>query len=66
MISLILKKEEYEKKIFEMETSLQYIDEVKENFMQKQSLEYLSHHLEQVKQLKEINSSTQTILPLKK
>ena len=54
------------KKIFEMETSLQYIDEVKENFMQKQSLEYLSHHLEQVKQLKEINSSTQTILPLKK
>ena len=45
-----------------METSLQYIDEVKENFMQKQSLEYLSHHLEQVKQLKEINSSTQTIV----
>lgn len=61
-----LKKEEYEKKIFEMETSLQYIDEVKENFMQKQSLEYLSHHLEQVKQLKEINSSTQTILPFEK
>ena len=61
-----LKKEEYEKKIFEMETSLQYIDEVKENLMQKQSLEYLSHHLEQVKQLKEINSSTQTILPFEK
>lgn len=61
-----LKKEEYEKKFFEMETSLQYIDEVKENFMQKQSLEYLSHHLEQVKQLKEINSSTQTILPFEK
>lgn len=60
------KKEEYEKKIFEMETSLQYIDDVKENFMQKQSLEYLSHHLEQVKQLKEINSSTQTILPFEK
>ena len=60
------KKEEYEKKIFEMETSLQYIDEVKENFMQKQSLEYLSHHLEQVKQLKKINSSTQTILHFKK
>ena len=60
------KKEEYEKKIFEMETSLQYIDEVKENLMQKQSLEYLSHHLEQVKQLKEINSSTQTILPFEK
>ena len=61
-----LKKEEYEKKIFEMETSLQYIDEVKENLMQKQSLEYLSHHLEQVKQLKEINSSTQTIFPFEK
>ncbi|OUQ34270.1 MerR family transcriptional regulator [Massilimicrobiota timonensis] len=60
------KKEEYEKKIFEMETSLQYIDEVKENLMQKQSLEYLSHHLEQAKQLKEINSSTQTILPFEK
>lgn len=61
-----LKKKEYEKRIFEIETSLQYIDDVKENFMQKQSLESLSHHLEQVKQLKEIHSSTQTILPFEK
>lgn len=61
-----LKKEEYEKQIFDIETSLQYIDDVKKSLTQKQTLDNLSHQLEQTKQLKKINSSTQTILPFEK
>ena len=61
-----LKKEEYEKQIFDIETSLQYIDDVKKSLTQKQTLDNLSHQLEQTNQLKKINSSTQTILPFEK
>ena len=61
-----LKKEEYKKQIFDIETSLQYIDDVKKSLTQKQTLDNLSHQLEQTKQLKKINSSTQTILPFEK
>ena len=61
-----MKKEEYEKQIFDIETSLQYIDDVKKSLTQKQTLDNLSHQLEQTKQLKKINSSTQTILPFEK
>ena len=61
-----LKKEEYEKQIFDIETSLQYIDDVKKSLTQKQTLDNLSHQLEQTKQLKKINSSTQTIQPFEK
>lgn len=61
-----LKKEEYEKQICDIETSLQYIDDVKKSLTQKQTLDNLSHQLEQTKQLKKINSSTQTILPFEK
>lgn len=61
-----LKKEEYEKQIFDIETSLQYIDDVKKSLTQKQTLDNLSHQLEQTKQLKKINSSTQTILPFER
>lgn len=61
-----LKKEEYEKQIFDIETSLQYIDDVKKSLTQKQTLDNLSHQLEQTKQLKKINYSTQTILPFEK
>ena len=61
-----LKKEEYEKQIFDIETSLQYIDDAKKSLTQKQTLDNLSHQLEQTKQLKKINSSTQTILPFEK
>lgn len=61
-----LKKEEYEKQIFDIETSLQYIDDVKKSLTQKQTLDNLSHQLEQTKQLKKINFSTQTILLFEK
>ena len=43
------------KQIFDIETSLQYIDDVKKSLTQKQTLDNLSHQLEQTKQLKKIN-----------
>lgn len=39
---------------------------MKKSLTQKQTLDNLSHQLEQTKQLKKINSSTQTILPFEK
>lgn len=52
-----LKKEEYEKKIFDIETSLQYIDDVKRNFIQNQKCLHLNEQLEQTKQLKNVQLS---------
>ena len=52
-----LKKEEYEKKIFDIETSLQYIDDVKRNFIQNQKCFHLNEQLEQTKQLKNVQLS---------
>lgn len=61
-----LKKEEYEKQIFDIETSLQYIDDVKSILTQKKTLQSLSKELEQTKQLKTIHSSSQMILPFER
>ena len=52
-----LKKEEYEKQIFDIETSLQYIDDVKRNFIQNQKCFHLNEQLEQTKQLKNVQLS---------
>lgn len=52
-----LKKEEYKKQIFDIETSLQYIDDVKRNFIQNQKCLHLNEQLEQTKQLKNVQLS---------
>lgn len=48
------KKAEYEKQIFELETSLQYIDDMKTRIVQNRNLQDLHLQIEETKQLKNI------------
>ncbi len=57
-----MKKAEYDKQIFEIETSLQYIDDMKKRIIENQSLEELNLQFDQTKQLKNIKSQVSSIL----
>lgn len=51
------KKEEYQKQIYELETSIQFIDEVKECIVNEKDITHLSHDLERILSLKKLTSA---------
>lgn len=57
-----MKKAEYDQHIFEIETSLQYIDDMKKRIIENQSLEEFNLQFNQTKQLKNIKSQVSSIL----
>lgn len=57
-----IKKAEYEHQIFELETSLQYIDDMKTKIIKNKNLQDFHLQLEQTKQLKNIKSQETKII----
>lgn len=51
------KKKDYQNQIYDIETSIQYIDQVKESIEQNQDIEVLMSDMEKVYELKKMNSS---------